>query len=59
MNTPEILNVVEEKMNDALMAYTKRNWTESELKECLIEDLRKATSEFLEVRSKLIRGTRC
>lgn len=49
-----ILRIVEAKMNDALQAYTLGG--QSPLRKDLVEELTKATTEFLEVRSHLFRG---
>lgn len=56
MNTSEILKKVEEKMNGAVHAYAGGNWTEPELRKCLIDDLAKATTEYLELRGRLFCG---
>jgi hypothetical protein len=56
MNPFEILAAVEEKMNNALLAYCKTEWSDAEVHKALIDDLRKATTEFLELRGQLSRG---
>lgn len=56
MNPYEILKRVEEKMNDAAHAYAGGHWTEPELRKCLIDDLAKATTEYLELRGRLFCG---
>jgi len=53
MDSSDILKAAEEKMDGALLAYTERNRRDSELHERLIEDLRAATTSFLEVRRQL------
>jgi hypothetical protein len=56
MSSSSLLKTVEEKMNDALLAYTERDRHDSELHRRLIENLRTATTEFLETRWKMSRG---
>jgi hypothetical protein len=43
-------------MNNALLGYTQRSWSDPELENCLIDELRKATIEFLELRGQLSLG---
>jgi hypothetical protein len=54
MNLSDALKAAEEKMDDTLLAYTQRNRRDPELHQRLIDDLRTATTEFLEVRRRLI-----
>jgi hypothetical protein len=56
MNARDALKAVEEKMNNALLTYSQRSWSDSELETCLIEELRKATIDFLELRGQLSLG---
>ena len=56
MNSSDLLKAAEEKMNDILLAYTERNRRDSDLHQELIEDLRTATTEFLELRRKFFLG---
>jgi hypothetical protein len=56
MNSSDPLKAAEEKINDTLRAYTQRNRHNSELHRRLIEDLRIATIEFLELRRQLLPG---
>jgi len=53
MNFSDPLKAAEEKMDDALLAYKACNRQDSELHERLIEELRTATTKFLEVRRLL------
>jgi hypothetical protein len=52
MNPSNLLKAAEEKMNDILLAYTEQNRHSLELHKHLIDDLRKATTEFLDLRSQ-------
>jgi hypothetical protein len=56
MNSPEPLKAAEQKMHGALLAYTERNRYDSELHDHLVDDLRTATTEFLEARSQFALG---
>jgi hypothetical protein len=56
MNSSDPLKAAEEKLDDTFLAYTQRNRHDSELHQRLIEDLRKATTEFLEMRRQFIQG---
>ena len=56
MNARDALQAVEEKMNNALLTYSQRSWSDSELEKCLIDELRKATIDFLELRGQLSLG---
>jgi hypothetical protein len=49
LSSPDLLKAAEEKMNDSLLAYTERGRQDS-LRHTLIEDLKRATTEFLELR---------
>jgi pyruvate formate-lyase activating enzyme-like uncharacterized protein len=48
----DILKVAEEKMDRALLACSQEK-ADSELRKRLIDDLKKATNEFLELREEL------
>jgi hypothetical protein len=52
VNTSGIVKAAEEKVELALLAYSQEN-ADSELRKHLIDDLKKATSEFLELREQL------
>ena len=52
VKTSGILKAAEEKVDRALLAYSQEK-AESELRKHLIDDLKKATSEFLELRGQL------
>ena len=54
MNPSNLLSAAEEKMNDILLAYTERSRQNSELHQHLIDDLRAATTEFLELRRQFL-----
>jgi predicted metal-binding transcription factor (methanogenesis marker protein 9) len=54
VKTSDILKAAEEKMDRALLACSQEK-AESELHKRLIDDLKKATNEFLEVREELFR----
>jgi hypothetical protein len=56
MNPSDALKAVEEKMNNALLTYSKRSWSDTELEKCLIDELRNATIDFLELRGQLPHG---
>ena len=56
MNSSDPLKAAEEKLDDTLLAYTERNRHDSELHQRLIDDLRAATTEFLEVRGHFSLG---
>ena len=56
LNPTDTLKTVEKEMNNALLSYTQRSWSDTELENCLIDELRKATIEFLELRGQLSRG---
>ncbi|MGD1212868.1 MAG: hypothetical protein ABR973_16130 [Candidatus Acidiferrales bacterium] len=56
MDSPEPLKAAEQKMHGALLAYTERNRNDSELHDHLVDDLRTATTEFLEARSQFALG---
>jgi len=43
MNPTNTLKAVENKMNNALLSYTQRSWSDTELENCLMDELRKAT----------------
>jgi predicted metal-binding transcription factor (methanogenesis marker protein 9) len=49
---PDILKAAEEKMDRALLAYSQEN-VDPELRQRLIDDLKKATNEFLQLREEL------
>ena len=57
MNAPEILKAAEEKMDHTLLACCQEK-ANSDLHKHLIDDLKKATNKFLELREQLLRGTR-
>jgi hypothetical protein len=50
VKTPDILKAAEEKMDRARLACSQEKWADSELHKRLIDDLKKATTEFLELR---------
>jgi hypothetical protein len=50
VNAPDILKAAEEKMDRALLTYSQEKSGSSELHKCLVDDLKKATTEFLELR---------
>ena len=54
MNSPDILKAVENKMDNTLLVYAERNQHDSELHRRLIEDLKAATTEFLELRRQYL-----
>jgi len=56
MNSPDILKAAEEQMNDALLAYSERTRFDSGPHQPLIEDLRAATTQFLELRRQFFLG---
>jgi hypothetical protein len=56
MNPTDTLKAVEEKMNNALLTYARRSWSDTELESCLMDELRKATIDFLELRGQLSLG---
>jgi hypothetical protein len=56
MNAPNILKAAEEKMDRALLAYSQEKACDAELHKHLVDDLKKATNEFLEVREDEFRG---
>jgi hypothetical protein len=56
MNFFDVLKAAEEKMDRALLAYSKSKLTSSDFHKSSIEDLRKATIEFLELRVLILRG---
>jgi len=56
MNSSDPLKAAEEKLDYTLLAYTERNRHDSELHQRLIDDLRAATAEFLEMRRRFIEG---
>jgi tryptophan synthase alpha subunit len=58
MNPTDTLKAVENKMNNALINYTQRSWSDTELENCLMDELRKATIDFLELRERLSLGCR-
>ena len=49
---PDILKAAEEKMDRALLAYSQEN-AGPELRQRLIDELKKATNEFLQLREEL------
>ena len=56
MNAPNILKAAEEKMDRALLDYLQEKSGDSELHKHLVDDLKKATNEFLELREEEFRG---
>jgi hypothetical protein len=52
MNVTDPMKAVEERMNNVLHTYTHRSWSDTELQECLIDELRTTTIAFLELRSR-------
>jgi hypothetical protein len=56
MKGSDVLKAAEEKMNHSLLAYSQGK-ANSDLHKLLIDDLKKATNEFLELRDHLHRGT--
>jgi len=56
MNGTDPLKAVEEKMNNALLTYSRRSWSDTELENCLIDELSRATIDFLELRGQLSLG---
>jgi hypothetical protein len=56
MNSSDLLKAAEEKMNASLLAYTEGNRHDSTLHQNLIEDLKTATTEFLELRRQFFLG---
>jgi hypothetical protein len=52
MSATDALKTVEEKMNNALHAYTHRSWSDTELQGCLIDELKATTIDFLEMRRR-------
>jgi hypothetical protein len=55
VNAPNILKAAEEKMDRALLAYSQEKSGGSEVHNRL-DDLKKATNEFLELREEESRG---
>jgi hypothetical protein len=56
MNARDTLKTVEETMNNALLTYSQRSWSDTELEQCLIDELKTATIDFLELRGQLSLG---
>jgi hypothetical protein len=56
MSSSDLLKAAEHKMNDILLTYTERNRHDSQLHQNLIEDLKTATTEFLELRRQFFLG---
>jgi tryptophan synthase alpha subunit len=56
MNPTDSLKAVEERMNNALVTYSQRSWSDTELENCLMNELREATVDFLELRGQLSLG---
>jgi hypothetical protein len=56
MNATDMLTAVEEKMNNALLIYSHRSWSDTELEKCLIDDLRNTTIDFLDLRGQVSHG---
>jgi hypothetical protein len=56
MNSPDSMNVAQKQMDDALAAYVDRARFDSELHQHLIEDLKAATTLFLELRRQFFLG---
>ncbi len=56
MNSSDPLKAAEEKLDDTLLAYTERKRHDFEVHQRLIDDLRTATTDFLEVRGRFSRG---
>ena len=54
MLSPDRLKAAEEKMNESLISYTRGNRQDSAVRQMLIEDLKRATTEFLELRSRFL-----
>jgi hypothetical protein len=52
----DLLKAAEEKMNASLLAYTEGNSHNSTLHQNLIDDLKTATTEFLELRRQFFLG---
>jgi hypothetical protein len=52
MSATDALKAVEEKMNNALHTYTHRSWSDTELQDCLIDELKATTIDFLEMRRR-------
>jgi hypothetical protein len=50
MDSSDLLKAAEEKMNNILLAYTKRDPHDSRLHQRLVDELRMATTDFLELR---------
>jgi hypothetical protein len=48
------LKAAEEKMNESLLSYTEGNRQDSSVRQILIEDLKRATTEFLELRKRAV-----
>jgi len=55
MKGADVLKAAEEKMDLTLLAYCQEK-ANSDLHKRLIDDLNKATNEFLEIRGRLLRG---
>jgi tryptophan synthase alpha subunit len=56
MKATDTLKAVEDKMNNALLTYSQRSWSDTELEKCLIDELRNATIDFLELRGQVSHG---
>jgi hypothetical protein len=56
MNSFDLLKAAKEKMNNTLLAYTNGSRRDSVLRQNLIEDLKKATTKFLELRRQFSLG---
>ena len=56
MNSSDTLKAAENKMDNTLLVYAGRNRHDFELHRRLIEDLKTATTEFLELRRQFYLG---
>ena len=55
MDSSDLLKAAEEKMDNLLDVYTKRDQYDSHLHRRLVDELRMATTDFLELRRQLSR----
>lgn len=59
MNALDNLKPAEAKMDRTVVAYSQEKWVDPELHKRRIDDLTRATIEFLEVREEVFRGRSC
>jgi hypothetical protein len=59
MSDPETLKSAQEKADCALFAYIQGTWANRELHNPQLDELKKATKEYLELREEHLRGQWC